>query len=122
MKISVMCESLLLQDALTYYLKDMLVEFEDCEFVISDRPLQISKPICTIGSSSHSDIKKPFTQISLFENLQNFYHHKLKSTKISANIIPENFLNIKNPELKMQIDSILAEFSSKIYQTLKNNG
>lgn len=117
-----MCESMLLQDALSYYLKDILTTFNDCEFVISDTPLQISKPLCIIGSTSQSDIKKPFTQVSLSKDLQNFYHHKVKSTKIIANTIPENFLNIKNPELKLQIDSILEEFSSKIYQTLKNNG
>lgn len=121
MKISIMCESMLLQEALAYYLKDSLVEFSDCDFVISDSELNISKPLCIIGSSAKSDIKKPFSQISLFKDLQDFYHHKAKSTKITANTIPENFLNIKNPDLKLQIDSILQEFSSKIYQTLKNN-
>lgn len=121
MKISIMCESMLLQDALSYYLKDFLVEFSDCEFVISDSELHLSKPLCMIGSSANSDIKKPFTQGSLFKNLQDFYHYKVKSTKITANMIPENFLNIQNPDLKLQIDSILQEFSSKIYQTLKSN-
>lgn len=122
MKISIMCESMMIQEALSHYLKDSLCEFKDCEFVVSDVNLEISKPVCLISNSVVSDIKKPFTQVSLFQDIQNFYYSKIHSTKITSNPVDFNFLkDIKNPELKMQIDSILEEFSKKIYQTLKND-
>ncbi|WP_143428398.1 hypothetical protein [Helicobacter sp. 11S03491-1] len=121
MKISIMCESMLLQEALNHYLLDDLSSFEECEFVISDTPLHVTKPVCLINSSPQSDIKKPFSQKSLLEDLQEFYHSKVKATKITANLLPHHLLDIKNPELKMQIDSLLEEFSTKIYQTLKKH-
>ncbi|WP_095297498.1 hypothetical protein [Helicobacter sp. 12S02232-10] len=119
MKISIMCQSTLLQEALRRYLKDNLSNFEDCDFIISDIRLKTDKPICLIDSSQKADIKKPFTQTSLLKDLQNFYYSKIKAAKITANPMPNNLL--ENPELKMQIDSILEEFSRKIYQTLKKH-
>ncbi|PAF50445.1 hypothetical protein [Helicobacter sp. 13S00477-4] len=120
MKISIMCQSLLLQESLKYYLKDIDSDVEECDFIISDTLIDSNKPICLIGDSSNSDIKKPFNQTRLFKDINNFYHSKIKASTIIANPMPD-FLNIKNPELKMQIDSILEEFSRKIYQTLKNH-
>ncbi|PAF45091.1 hypothetical protein [Helicobacter sp. 11S02596-1] len=118
MKISIMCQSTLLQEALSYYLKDSLSDFEGCDFVISDMPMNAHKPVCLITADQNTNICKPFTQASLLRDIQTFYHSKIKPTKITNNAITTKLL--ENPELKTQIDLILEEFSKKIYQTLKN--
>ncbi|CBG40357.1 hypothetical protein [Helicobacter mustelae] len=122
MKICIMCESTLLQSALEYYLQEYLCPYQEAEFIISDISLNIQKPICFIQNDSNTHIKKPFTPVSLFRNLQEFYHSEIKKTTIDANaIIPAELLNIKDPQLQTKINSILQEFSKKIYQTLNTN-
>ncbi|MCE3036316.1 hypothetical protein [Helicobacter anatolicus] len=119
MKICIMCESTLLQSALEYYLQEYLCSYQDAELIISDIALNITKPLCSISTSSQADIIKPFTPASLLRDLQEFYHTKVKKTTLTSNFtIPEELLNIKDPQIQAKIDSILQEFSKKIYQTL----
>lgn len=122
MKICIMCESTLLQSALEYYLQEYLCAYQDAEFIISDIQLNITKPICIINTSSDANISKPFTPVSLFRDLQEFYHTYVKKTTLDSNsILPQELLNIKDPQLQAKIDSILQEFSKKIYQTLNTD-
>ncbi|PAF47069.1 hypothetical protein BKH46_04940 [Helicobacter sp. 12S02634-8] len=119
MKISILCQSALLQEALMHYLEDSLSDLESCDFIITDTPIKARKPICLIASSPEADIRKPFTQASLFKDLHKFEHSKLKAAPIITN--PTLNHRLQNPELKMQIDSLLEEFSRKIYQALQKH-
>lgn len=119
MKICIMCESTLLQKALEHYLQEYLVSYTEAEFIISDIALQIEKPVCLLDSSNNTHIKKPFTPISLFKDLQNFYHSYIKKNIIS-HIIPDE-LDIQDPKIQTKIDHLLQEFSKQIYNTLQND-
>lgn len=112
-----MCESTLLQKSLEYYLDEFLTPYAEADFVISDIVLQIAKPICLLNQSEESNIKKPFTPVSLFKDLQNFYHTQIKKSIIS-NHIPKELLNITDPQIQTKIDHLLQEFSKQIYQAL----
>ncbi len=122
MKLCIMCQSTLLQKALEYYLAEFLTSYKDCEFVLCDTHLNINKPICLLNNSNASHIKKPFTPVSLFKDLQDFYHTKIKKhLQLSSNIIPKELLHIQDPKLQTKIDHILQEFSQRIYQTLHHD-
>lgn len=118
MKICIMCDSTLLQKSLEYYLGEFLCEFSECEFIIADTKIDAPKPVCTI--STNGDIFKPFTPISLFRGIQEFYHTHIKHSNHLTELLPKELLNIKDPKLQSKIDSILQEFSTKIYQTLNH--
>lgn len=119
MKICIMCESTLLQKALEYYLQEYLASYTEAEFIISDITLQIEKPVCFLNSTDDAHIKKPFTPVSLFKDLQNFYHSHIKKNIIS-HIIP-NELDLQDPKIQTKIDHLLQEFSKQIYNTLQND-
>lgn len=111
-----MCDSSLLQEALKYYLRDFISDLNECDFIISDKELKVNKPLCLIGDLDGSHIKKPFTLPSLWSDIKAF------QTKIQTEEVVEklsNLLNIKDPRLKIQMDLLLKEFSTKICQTFK---
>ena len=122
MKICIMCESTLLQKSLEYYLSEFLCSFQESEFIISDTQISVPKPLCLIDSTKKSHIHKPFTPISLFKDIQEFYHTKVKKNKtIIPNLLSQDLLNIKDSRLQTKINAILQEFSTKIYQTLNTD-
>lgn len=116
MKISIMCESSLLQEALKYYLQDFISDLSECDFVISDRELKVNKPLCLIGDLDTSHIKKPFTPASLWQDIKTF-QTKAQTGEIAQKL--SNLLDIKDSQIKIQVDSLLEELSTKIRQTLK---
>ncbi len=127
MKICIMCQSTLLQKALEYYLSEFLCDFHECEMLIADCPLDAPKPVCVVGSDEKADVFKPFTPISLLESVRNFYEKNIPSPAPQDSslqdpshllaLLPTKLLDIKDPQLQSKIDSLLQEFSSKIYQT-----
>lgn len=119
MKICIMCESTLLQKSLEYYLQEYLTSYTESEFIISDIALQIEKPVCLLDSTNNTHIKKPFTPVSLFKDLQSFYHTHIKKNTIS-HIIPSE-LDLQDPKIQTKIDHLLQEFSKQIYNTLQND-
>lgn len=121
MRICIMCNSTLLQKSLEYYLGEFLCDFAECDFIIADMYIDVPKPVCVIDSTPQANIFKPFTPISLFRGIQEFYHTRIKNPNANPlSLLPKELLNIKDPKLQSKIDSILQEFSTKIYQTLNN--
>ncbi len=121
MKICIMCNSTLLQKSLEYYLSEFLCDLAECDFIIADMHIDAQKPVCVISSVPNANIFKPFTPISLFRGIQEFYHTNIKNPNNDPlSLLPKELLNIKDPKLQSKIDSILQEFSTKIYQTLNN--
>lgn len=45
MKIAIVCQSLLLSKALKTFLAEMIVSYKQCDFVISDKKIELDKPV-----------------------------------------------------------------------------
>ena len=72
MKIALVCQSLLLSRALKSFLGDMIFPYKQCDFVISDKKIELDKPIFYI-SSSEGDLLIPFSKSSLSIELDRFW-------------------------------------------------
>lgn len=82
MKIALSCGSPLVQSSLEFFLKNMLVSEEECDFVITDdEKKQSNKPLCLVIDEAYSHIKKPFNAQSLSEDLRAFYEKIQYSSK-----------------------------------------
>jgi hypothetical protein len=72
MKIALACDSLLLTKTLEIFLKKHIATYKRCDFVISDKKIEIDKPLFVISKKSE-DLKSPFSQASLTLELDKFY-------------------------------------------------
>ncbi|TLD88989.1 hypothetical protein LS66_005560 [Helicobacter sp. MIT 03-1614] len=77
MKIAISCFSPLMQNSLSFFLKDYLSSESECDFIITDdvNEKKYTKAVCFVSDDVHSHIRKPFTQQSLFEDIQAFYEN-----------------------------------------------
>lgn len=73
MKIALVCQSLLLSRALKSFLGEIIFPYKQCDFVISDKKIELDKPIFYI-SSSEGDLLIPFSKSSLSIELDRFWH------------------------------------------------
>ena len=81
MKIALICNSLLLKKALEFYLKDNISTMKECDFVISDKGVNVDKPLFLIGKSKESHLKTPFIKSDLKIAIKNFFN-SLKEKKV----------------------------------------
>lgn len=72
MKIALACESILLKKSLEIFLKSRIVPYKQCDFVISDKEVEIDKPLFYIASEN-SDLIMPFSKSALMLKLEKFY-------------------------------------------------
>lgn len=73
MKIGILVQSPLLERTLQLYLREFLVNIDECDFVITDKVDEsIIKPICLINFSEDSDILRPIYKESLMSDLARF--------------------------------------------------
>lgn len=115
MKIALQCRSLLLQDSLRYYLSNHLCDISDCDFIVSDQPIQAQKPVYQINVDTNT---LPFIPSELLEQLQKFSDTLNPSTASSTR---KNEENAGDDELKSEIQSLLMEFTDKFLQIIKKH-
>ncbi len=111
LKISIMCDSLLLQNSLEIFLRDYLSSYKQCHVVLSDKKRDIKKPIIIINSSKDADIKVPFSKSSLLADLQKIYKSKFKK----GNTQHKNTLR----KLEKEIDKLTLEFRENLIKTIR---
>lgn len=141
MKINVVCESIILQKTLDSYLKDYIVNYEDCDFIISDFiDENINKPICLATFGDDSDIRRPMHRESLLNDLARFNKSISEIPRVNLekfdNILDKNELeNLKksldsintlsgeteSDVLKNEIENIVRDFTDRLYNAIKNN-
>ncbi len=110
-KISVICDSPLLNGALERFLKEYLSPYKNCDIVVSDKAINIDKPLFLISNIENSHLKKPFTRSQLMLKLNSFY-------KASKKAFPELRYNDLNPDLKDEIEEIVHNFKKEIFDTI----
>lgn len=112
MKIALECQSLLLQDALRFYLSDFLCDVVNCDFIVSDYLLKSSKPVYLLSSQEKT---LPFIPKDLLRDLKIFYQRNCNQ------IYEQNpRLSQGNDErLRSEIQALLMEFADRFLQTIK---
>ncbi|MDD3324276.1 MAG: hypothetical protein PHN38_04035 [Sulfurospirillaceae bacterium] len=115
MKITLICQSLLLAEALKSFLGDKIVSFKQCDFVISDQKIEIDKPVFLI-SSIDGDLILPFSKSALILGLEKFYRQRI----LKKSDMPSESLHIINEEiLEDKINLLTENFRQELIKTIK---
>jgi len=108
MKIALACDSLLLTKTLEIFLKKHITTYKKCDFVVSDKNIEVEKPIFVISNKSE-DLKSPFSQASLMIELDKFYdtiYPKLGNDTTNKN------------DIKEKINSLIEKFKEDLMDIL----
>ncbi len=115
MKISIICDSLLLKNSLEIFLKDNITTYKNSDIVLSDKKIDIDKPLFLIGSFEDADIAVPFSKSSLLIGLEKVYRKRVKKR--------ENKKLKKDKKkvwkLEREIDKLTLKFREDLIKTIR---
>jgi len=114
LKIALACQSILLEKSLEVFLKNHIAPYKQCDFVISDRNIEINKPLFNIGIEK-ADLIMPFSRSTLMLKLENFYDNLYKNTSTDKSQNNE----IKNQELEKKITKLTDTFRDDLLNVIK---
>jgi hypothetical protein len=114
-KISVLCDSLLLKKSLEIFLKEHITTYKNAELIISDKKLDVKKPLLVVGTSEESDIVIPFSKSSLLIRLENIYDKKVGRKKNS----PKKEEKRELWKLEREIDKLTLKFREDLINTIR---
>jgi len=114
MKIALVCQSLLLARALKSFLKENIVPYKQCDFVISDKKIELDKPIFYVSVKDNADLSIPFSKTALLLSTQSFYN-RLQDVECEkeSETHTHDFLEEK-------IASLTEKFRQELVQTLRD--
>jgi len=116
MKISILCDSLLLKNSLEIFLKDYIASYKNCDIVISDKKIQTDKYIVLINSSKEADIQIPFSKSTLLMDLKKIYENSiLGKNKIVTYEDSEKMIW----KLERKIDKLTLDFRENLINTIR---
>jgi len=115
MKVALVCQSLLLSRALKSFLGDMVVPYKQCDFVISDKKIELDKPIFYI-SSNEGNLIIPFSKSSLFIELDKFFQHLLMLHGNVDDMMPQPKTT---HALEEKITALTEKFRAELIQTIR---
>lgn len=117
MKISVECQSPLLQKSLEVFLADYLCSTKQCDIVIRDKECMNDSRCFYVSTSSNSDLIKPFSKSQLILALEERY----SKMNITASVEKEYFEEepIDFEILERRIDSLTKEYQKNIIDAVK---
>ena len=120
MKIALICNSLLLKKALEFYLKDYISTMKECDFVVSDKEIDVDKPLFLIGKTKDSHLKTPFIKSDLKIAIKKFFN-SLKEKKIVE--LPKEInktaktRNIQ--ELERRLQALTNRYQNDLIKTIR---
>lgn len=115
MKIALACQSILLEKSLEMFLKNCIYPYKQCDFVISDRYIEIDKPLFYI-SSENSDLDIPFSKSSLILSIEKFYNtinQENSETKVTS------FKKVNIKDLEEKIIDLTDNFRNDLVNVIK---
>lgn len=123
MKVSVQCESPLLQRSLELFLEGHLTSLRHCDIVIRDKNIRDSEhPTFIIGAHEGSDLIKPFSKAQLLHALT----HKVESLKTAPQLKIENEVteeDVSEPVsfeiLERHIEKLTREYQANILKAVR---
>jgi len=116
MKIAIVCQSLLLSRALKIFLGDMIVPYKQCDFVMSDKKIELDKPIFYV-SPQEGNLLVPFSKASLFIELDKFYQRLLLIQSGAEDSLPK--LAKDTYGLEEKITALTDKFRTELIQTIR---
>jgi len=110
-KIAIACKSLLLQKSLEIFLKEYLSSYRYADFLISDRKIDINKPLFLISNKKEANLKVPFSKSQLLLEIKYFYKKNIKPKKP----LKEDKIKI----LEKKIEILCETFKKEIIKSIK---
>jgi hypothetical protein len=108
-KIALACQSILLEKSLEIFLKNYISAYKQCDFVISDKEIEIDKPLFFI-SNGNGNLNIPFSKSTLLLNLEKFYENLYNNKKTKK---------IDTKELEEKIEVLTNDFRKNLIKTIK---
>lgn len=119
MKIALACKSILLEKSLGIFLREYIVPYKRCDFVISDAALTIDKPLFSI-SSTDAALAVPFSKSALFRALEKFYD-SLGETQTSEETPCKKEYNLRDYEqFEANLDTLIEGFKKDILKLVRD--
>jgi len=113
-KIALACQSVLLEKSLEIFLKSYIAPYKQCDFVISDKEIEIDKPLFYIATEN-SDLIMPFSKSSLMLKVESFYDTLFKKTT------EEKIEKIDIDMLEEKITKLTDSFRKDLISTIKEH-
>lgn len=111
MKVAIICQSLLLSRALKSFLGEKVVTYKQCDFVISDKKIELDKPIFFLNSKE-GELSLPFSKASLLLGLERYYQTLCEPEVSATAVIPADVLEDK-------IVALTEKFRQELILTLR---
>lgn len=120
MQISIACSSLLLTSALENFLSPYIRDYDSSKVVISDRDIEVDKPLFLIGEERGANLNRPFSKAKLLKELEKFYKHNSsfeapKTSQDCTKSYEEDY------ELRAKIETLMQKFGDELYKTISEH-
>ena len=119
MKISVLCESPLLQKTFKNFLGTNLYKEDESDILIADYKIETKKEFILVSNTKEADLKKPFTKEELFDIL-NLKFEKLKKFK-QNNKAQNSLKNDKEKIMEQRLRNLTNQYIKKVLQIVKES-
>ncbi|MBE0495207.1 MAG: hypothetical protein IBX45_02225 [Campylobacterales bacterium] len=118
MKIALSCRSILLEKALSLFLKPHIVPLKQCDFVVCDHEATLGTPLFRIGINTPF----PFSKSALMLALENFY----TSLKTTALIEQEPLCSVAPvakdfSKLEAVLSAITAKYQEDVLKAVREH-
>ena len=117
MKISVECQSPLLQKSLEVFLADFLCSTKQCDIVIRDQECINDSRCFYISTSEKSDLIKPFSKSQLILALEDRYAKMNINASVEKEYFEEETIDFEI--LERRIDSLTKDYQKNIIDAVK---
>ena len=120
MKVAVICNSLLLRKSLEIFLRDRLSSQSGCDFVVSDRALEVDKPVFLITREKDTNLAKPFSKTRLVKALDEYYKSIGGIIEEEKAVIAESEVVMADSgEMEQKIRKLTDDFVSGLMQVFR---
>lgn len=119
MKLTIMCQSLLLEKALELFLKPYVVPYKQSDFIVCDYKVETNKPQFRLKSSD-SKIPFPFSKSTLLLSLEKFSQTIELASVSSVQKKPSELVS-DFATLEEKLNEICNQFNKEIIQAVKEH-
>ena len=111
MKVAIICQSLLLSRALKSFLGESVVPYKQCDFVISDKKIELDKPIFFLNNEE-GELSIRFSKAGLLLSLEQYYQTLCEPEEPILPAVPADVLEDK-------IVALTEKFRQELILTLR---